>query len=76
MFQSSFSLFYCYYLLIIFQSALERAFFKTLEVFLVSAHKNNVIHFDGLVSLFLTETVLWLAAAITTTDGNNGKEGL
>ena len=33
MLQSSFSLFYSYYLLICHQSALERAFFKTLRVF-------------------------------------------
>ena len=41
MFQSSFSLFYCYYLLICHQSALERAFFQHFRSILgLTVHKN------------------------------------
>ena len=48
--QSSFSLFYCYYLLICYQSALERAFFQNCTSILgLTAHK-IVLHCDGLVS--------------------------
>ena len=50
-FQSSFSLFYCYYLLICHQSALERAFLQDFRSILgLTAHKNNFLHCDGLVS--------------------------
>ena len=50
-FQLLFSFFYCYYLLICNQSSLERAFFQNFRSILgLTAHKNNVLHCDGLVS--------------------------